>query len=239
MCADETLDWKTPQSVRRGTQTDISQLLQFQFWEPIVYLDTEEQYPATKEKPGRWLGIAHNVGDFFCWKIYDEEKEIILERSVINSRRTKPHLHVEQELKELYGIEGSDDDASSESDMSITSTKQKVETDHVKRDRLRERRKRRKKKPIPSPCPSAAACQQDKDVDQALRNVIGAAATDNETPAEKERIGVNDENNGTPTEPVLTQPNVTTPMKGDQERHGDTPMNEDEDDVLTRTPPTV
>jgi hypothetical protein len=155
MCADETLDWKTPQSVRRGTQTDISQLLQFQFWEPIVYLDTEEQYPATKEKPGRWLGIAHNVGDFFCWKIYDEEKEIILERSVISSRREKPHLHVEQELKELYGIEGSDAEASSESDMSLTSTKQKVETDHAKRDRLRERRKRRKKKPLSSPCPTS------------------------------------------------------------------------------------
>jgi hypothetical protein len=123
--------------------------------------------------------------------------------------------------------------------MSITSTKQKVETDHVKCDRLRERRKRHKKKPIPSPCPSAAACQQDKDVDQALRNVIGATATDNKTPAEKEHIGVNDETNGAPTEPVLTQPSVTTPMKGDQEQHGDTLMNEDEDDVLTRTPPTT
>jgi hypothetical protein len=104
-------------------------------------LDTKEQYPATKEKPGRWLGISHNVGDFFCWMIYDEEKEIILERSIINSRREKPHLNIEQELKEFYGIEGSNADASSESDMSLTSTMQKVETDHAKRDRLRERRK--------------------------------------------------------------------------------------------------
>jgi hypothetical protein len=53
MTSDETLAWKTPRSVRQGTQTDISQLIQFQFWEPIVYLDTEEKFPSTKEKPGR------------------------------------------------------------------------------------------------------------------------------------------------------------------------------------------
>jgi hypothetical protein len=129
MTADETLGWKTPRSVRRGTQTDISQLLQFQFWEPIAYLDTEEKYPSTKEKPGRWLGIAHNVGDFFCWKIYDEEKEIIIERSVVSSRRHKQNLAVEQELKELFGIEQQQGECSSDSDISFAEVEHKGVTD--------------------------------------------------------------------------------------------------------------
>jgi hypothetical protein len=70
--SDETLEWKTPRSIRVGTQTDISPYIQFQFWEPITFLDTEEKFPSTKKKLGRWLGVAHNVGNFFCWKIYDE-----------------------------------------------------------------------------------------------------------------------------------------------------------------------
>jgi hypothetical protein len=173
MTADETLGWKTPRSVRRGTQTDISQLLQFQFWKPIVYLDTEEKYPSTKEKPGRWLGIAHNVGDFFSWKIYDEEKELIIERSVVNSRRHKPNFAVEQELKELFGIE-QQGDCSSDSDISFAEMEQKGVTDTARRERQRERRKRRKrKKATPTIYPDPQASQTDADIDQALRSVIG------------------------------------------------------------------
>jgi hypothetical protein len=172
MTSDETLDWKTPRSLRQGTQTDISQLVQFQFWEPIVYLDTEEQFPSTKEKPGRWLGIAHNVGDLFCWKIFDEEKELIIERSVINSRRTKQHLAVEKELQEMYGLDPTVDPVSSDSELSLTSTKQKVETDPVRRARLKERRQRRKKTKANATFPDTPTNQLDKDIDQALRTVI-------------------------------------------------------------------
>jgi hypothetical protein len=88
--SDETLEWRTPKSVRVGTQTDISPYLQYQFWEPAVFLDTEEKFPSTKEKLGRWVGVAQNVGDFFCWKIYDELTETIIERSTITSRLYKP-----------------------------------------------------------------------------------------------------------------------------------------------------
>jgi hypothetical protein len=172
MTSDETLDWKTPRSARQGTQTDISQLVQFQFWEPIVYLDTEEKFPSTKEKPGRWVGIAHNVGDLFCWKIFDEEKEIIIERSVINSRRTKQHLAVEQELQEMYGLDPRNDKDSSDSDLSLTSQKQKIESDPTRKARLKERRQRRKQARTNKTFPDSQTTQLDKDIDQALRTVI-------------------------------------------------------------------
>jgi hypothetical protein len=75
--------------------------MQYQFWEPITYLDSEEKFPSTKEKLGRWVGVAHNVGDFFCWKIYDETTEVIIERSVIASRLKNPNLAAEAEFKRM------------------------------------------------------------------------------------------------------------------------------------------
>ena len=50
ICADKTLNWKTPLSVRTGVTPDISAYLQFQFWEKLLVLDTEEAWPASKEK---------------------------------------------------------------------------------------------------------------------------------------------------------------------------------------------
>jgi hypothetical protein len=58
--ADRTLRWKCPHTKRFGATPDILALLSFQ---PICYLDVEEQTPFSKEKAGYWLGVAHNVGD--------------------------------------------------------------------------------------------------------------------------------------------------------------------------------
>jgi len=39
----------TPYQMRHGSTPDISAYLQFTFWEPILFLDTEETWPATRE----------------------------------------------------------------------------------------------------------------------------------------------------------------------------------------------
>jgi hypothetical protein len=144
--ADETLDWRTPRSVRNGTQTDISPFIQYQFWEPITYLDSEEKFPSTKEKLGRWVGVAHNVGDFFCWKIYDETTEVIIERSVIASRLKNPNLAAEAEFKRLTTPT---DDRGNESDSScsvnFSNGKIMVNKNVARTRRLKERRQSRKK----------------------------------------------------------------------------------------------
>ena len=84
--ADETLDWNTPWSKRRCATPDISAFLQYQFWEPVFYHDHTEKFPKTKEKCGRWLGVAHNIGDAMTFKVLAENNQI-LERSVIRSAR--------------------------------------------------------------------------------------------------------------------------------------------------------
>jgi hypothetical protein len=84
-CADETLRWRTPLEIRHGDTPDISAFLQFEFYEPIYYLDSRLSFPSSKEKPGRWLGVAHNVGDNLTYRILCDESNQILNRSVVRS----------------------------------------------------------------------------------------------------------------------------------------------------------
>ena len=51
ICADRTLNWATPLSIQTGVTPDISVHLQFKFWDKLLVLDTEETWPASKEKP--------------------------------------------------------------------------------------------------------------------------------------------------------------------------------------------
>ena len=67
ICADKQLNWLTPQQVRTGVTPDISAHLQFTFWEQVLVLDSEESWPASKEKPARYLGVAQNVGDLLTF----------------------------------------------------------------------------------------------------------------------------------------------------------------------------
>jgi hypothetical protein len=67
-----------------GVTPDISAYLQFTFWEAILFLDSEESWPHTKEHPGRWLGVAHNIGDALTYWIFDDQSKQVLARSVMH-----------------------------------------------------------------------------------------------------------------------------------------------------------
>jgi hypothetical protein len=47
-----------------------------------VFLDHEQSWPTTKERGGRWIGIAHNVGDSLTYWVYDEQSKRAIARSV-------------------------------------------------------------------------------------------------------------------------------------------------------------
>ena len=85
ICADETISWKTPICKRHGSTPDISAFLIFQFYEKILYLDPEESYPISKEKPGWFVGISENIGDALTFKILTEGTHRVIHRSVVRS----------------------------------------------------------------------------------------------------------------------------------------------------------
>ena len=57
-------------------------------------LDSEESWPASKEKPARYLGIAQNIGDLLTFYVYDESTRYVLARSVIRSDKDNTNKHV-------------------------------------------------------------------------------------------------------------------------------------------------
>ena len=73
----------TPFQYQKGITPDISTYLQFTLWQPVLYLDHESEWPAFKERSGRWIGIAHGIGDLLTFWILDDQSKYILAQSVI------------------------------------------------------------------------------------------------------------------------------------------------------------
>ena len=87
VCAHPLLQWNTPDQVAGGDTPDISHILMFYWFEPVLYLDPTASFPESKEKPGYFVGFAHNVGDFLTFKILKEDMKTVIHRSVVRSAR--------------------------------------------------------------------------------------------------------------------------------------------------------
>ena len=98
----------TPRQFRTGVTPDISPWLQFTFWQPVLYLDSEESWPSSKERSAYWLGVAENIGDFLTFWIMDAQSKQVLARSVVrpytqNARvKWDPALQPSQHLKTAH-----------------------------------------------------------------------------------------------------------------------------------------
>ena len=68
ICTDPSLpNEMTPLQYLKGATPDISAYLQFTFWQPILYLDPEAEWLSSKERSGRWIGIAQGIGGFLTF----------------------------------------------------------------------------------------------------------------------------------------------------------------------------
>ena len=92
ICYDPTIQ-TVPHKMRHGVTPEISAYLQHCFWDPILYFDHEASWPATKERSGRWVGVAENVGDILTFWVVDDQSKQLLARSVVRpfhaNRRVK------------------------------------------------------------------------------------------------------------------------------------------------------
>ena len=61
-----------------GGTPDISHLLMFYWFEPVLYLDPVSKFPETTEKPGYFVGFADNVGDAMTFKILKNDLNTVL-----------------------------------------------------------------------------------------------------------------------------------------------------------------
>ena len=75
-----SLQWRTLIEKAFGVTPDISALLQFAFYEPVYYYDTDQPFPNSRELFGRFLGLAHNVGDALTYYVLTLSKTVIARR---------------------------------------------------------------------------------------------------------------------------------------------------------------
>ena len=88
---NEPLGDKTPYVKRHGMTPELSAYILYTFWSKILYLETGNSYPDSKELPRQFVEIAKNVGDVLAFIILHTQVGWI-HRSVIRSVPGKPLL---------------------------------------------------------------------------------------------------------------------------------------------------
>ena len=53
------LHGRTPYEILTGNTPDISEWVEFDWYEPVWYYQSEAKFPQDKRSMGRWLGVAH------------------------------------------------------------------------------------------------------------------------------------------------------------------------------------
>jgi hypothetical protein len=75
----------------QGGAPDISHILMFYWFEPVLYLDPVSKFPETTERPGYFVGFADNVGYALIFKILKNELVTVLHRIVVRSAADTSH----------------------------------------------------------------------------------------------------------------------------------------------------
>ena len=75
---------KTPLEVATGVVPDISSILAYHWWQPVYFMDDDGKFPSSsKEKRGRWVGVAENIGDTLTYLILSDDTEKVVARSIL------------------------------------------------------------------------------------------------------------------------------------------------------------
>ena len=92
--ASRKLDCRTATERLTGNTPDIS-IFRFHFWEEIEYFNPTTKQPEHGWLPGRFLGIAWDVGDHLTYFIETDKpkgRNVILARSTIRPRQPTSSL---------------------------------------------------------------------------------------------------------------------------------------------------
>jgi hypothetical protein len=57
LSANHQINWKIPEQVSGGETPDISHILMFYWFDPVLYLDPVSTFPETTERPGHFVGL--------------------------------------------------------------------------------------------------------------------------------------------------------------------------------------
>ena len=78
---------RTPLEVLTGDTPDISEWIEFKFYDRVWYWDN--QYDLSEPKLGRWLGVSHRVGSALCCWILSLKGKIYARTTVQHNTTDK------------------------------------------------------------------------------------------------------------------------------------------------------
>ena len=89
--SSDALNGGVPIEEATGVKGDISPLLQFHWWEPVLY-QAEGSFPSdSREKRGTWCGVAEDQGDILTYLVLTDDTEEVIARSNIRSANDPAH----------------------------------------------------------------------------------------------------------------------------------------------------
>jgi hypothetical protein len=77
---------------------DVSAYLAHHWWQPVRYSDNVTSLDQSKERAGRFVGVADNVGDDLTYWILDEETHQCVARSIVTNRKDALHPNLRLEM---------------------------------------------------------------------------------------------------------------------------------------------
>jgi hypothetical protein len=76
------LQGHTPYELVTGRTPDISEYIDYSWYDTIWYFDHDAPFPEEKRKLGKWLGVAHRVGQALCYYILTRNGQPIVRSTV-------------------------------------------------------------------------------------------------------------------------------------------------------------
>ena len=97
------LDGKIPLFALTGLTLDISIILLFTFYQPVLYASHDQHFPSGSEETAGWVGFGEHCGNAMTHKLMDHETQKIIYRSAVRPQKSSTPNH----RLAPYGGEGS------------------------------------------------------------------------------------------------------------------------------------
>jgi hypothetical protein len=106
-----SLNGRTPYEIVTGRTPDISEYLDYGWYDTLWYYDQDADFPNEHRKLGKWLGVAHRVGQALCYYILNKNAQVIVRSTVqpiskeeFNSQSVKNQImEMDQKIIERIG----------------------------------------------------------------------------------------------------------------------------------------
>jgi hypothetical protein len=92
-----SLDGRVPAEKMTGNTPDISEYLHYDWYEYVWYHNPVEGFPENRRQLGRWLGVAHKVGQPMCYWILTK-KGTVLSRTTVQPMTLDERRRPEEQM---------------------------------------------------------------------------------------------------------------------------------------------